>query len=349
MTGLRGTPERLDAFISAMPKVELHLHLEGTLEPEMLLRLAERNRVEVGFADVHALRAAYRFSDLRSFLDLYYRGTEVLVTEQDFFELTLTYLERADAMAIRHAEVFFDPQSHTRRGVPFGAVLEGVRAALDEGERRLGVTSRLIMCFLRDLGPEAAAATFAEAGPYLDVIDGIGLDSAEVGYPPALFQETFEAARANGLHAVAHAGEEGPPAYIEQALDLLKVERIDHGVRCLEDPRLVGRLARDRIPLTVCPLSNVRLGVVPSLEQHALRRMLAAGLCVTVNSDDPAYFGGYLTENFLAVRRALDLSFNDIRTLAADSYSAAFIDESRRRRLLAEFDEAASGYTLDHP
>jgi adenosine deaminase len=319
-----------------VPKAELHLHIEGTLEPEMMFELARRNGVALPFADAEAVRRAYVFRDLQSFLDIYYAGCRVLLKEQDFYELTRAYLTRAAADGVRHAEIFFDPQTHTDRGVAFETVVTGIRRALLEGREKLGVTSGLILCFLRDLSAEAALATLEQARPFRDWLVGVGLDSAEKDNPPVKFRAVFERARDWGLHAVAHAGEEGPPDYVRQALDVLKAERIDHGVRCEEDPDLVSRLVAEQVPLTVCPLSNVRLRVVPTLARHPLKRLLDRGLCVTVNSDDPAYFGGYVGENYRACRAALGLSDADVASLARNSFRASFVTEDERRRLLAE-------------
>jgi adenosine deaminase len=319
-----------------VPKAELHLHIEGTLEPEMMFELARRNGVALPFADAEAVRRAYVFRDLQSFLDIYYAGCRVLLKEQDFYELTRAYLTRAAADGVRHAEIFFDPQTHTDRGVAFETVVTGIRRALLEGREKLGVTSGLILCFLRDLSAEAALATLEQARPFRDWLVGVGLDSAEKDNPPVKFRAVFERARDWGLHAVAHAGEEGPPDYVRQALDVLKAERIDHGVRCEEDADLVSRLVAEQVPLTVCPLSNVKLRVVPALARHPLKRLLDRGLCVTVNSDDPAYFGGYVGENFRACRAALGLSDADVASLARNSFRASFVTEDERRRLLAE-------------
>ncbi|MFF8383484.1 adenosine deaminase [Streptomyces kanasensis] len=328
-----------------LPKAELHLHVEGTLEPELAFALAARNGVDLPFADTDALREAYRFGDLQSFLDLYYALMAVLRTADDFTELADAYLARAAAQGVRHAEIFFDPQAHTARGVPVGTVVEGLARALERAEERHGVTTRLIMCFLRDLSAESAMETLESVRPYLRHITGVGLDSAEVGHPPAKFREVYEAAGAMGLRKVAHAGEEGPPAYVREALDVLGVERVDHGLRAMEDPELVERLVRERVPLTLCPLSNVRLRAVDVLEDHPLRAMMDAGLMVTVNSDDPAYFGGYVGETFHAVREALGLTPDDLRRLARNSFEAAFLDddEALRARYLAEVD----AYTFD--
>ncbi len=321
-----------------VPKAELHLHIEGTLEPELAFELADRNGADLPFASVDELHHAYRFEDLQSFLNLYYRLTDVLRTERDFTDLAEAYLRRASADGVRHAEIFFDPQAHTARGVPFETVIEGLWAALRDSERRYGITTSLILCFLRDLSAESALETLTAAEPYLDRIVAVGLDSAEVGHPPAKFAAVYERARELGLRAVAHAGEEGPPAYIAEALDVLRVERIDHGIRVLEDPVLVERLVRERIPLTVCPFSNVRLRVVDQLTDHPLRRMLDLGLLATVNSDDPAYFGGYVDENLEGVRKALGLGDDHLRLLARNSFEAAFIDAPTRARYLAEVE-----------
>lgn len=323
-----------------LPKAELHLHIEGTLEPELAFRLAERNNVRLPYADTEELRKAYEFEDLQSFLDLYYELMAVLRTEQDFADLADAYLARAAAQGVRHAEIFFDPQAHIARGVPMSTVVDGLWRALGNSVDHHGVSTRLIMCFLRDKSADSALETLEAARPHLDRITGVGLDSAEVGHPPAKFREVYEAAAGLGLRRVAHAGEEGPPAYITEALDLLGVERIDHGLRCLEDPALVERLARDRIPLTVCPLSNVRLRAVDVLTEHPLRAMIDAGLLCTVNSDDPAYFGGYVADNYHAVRDALGLSKEQMRELARNSFLASFLedDEESRARYLAEVD-----------
>ncbi|WP_329486463.1 adenosine deaminase [Kitasatospora sp. NBC_01246] len=320
----------------SLPKAELHLHIEGTLEPELAFALAARNGVTLPYADTEELRRAYSFSDLQSFLDLYYALMTVLRTEADFADLADAYLARAAGQGVRHAEIFFDPQAHTARGVPLDVVVEGLGRALDRSEERYGVSTRLIMCFLRDETAESALETFEAARPHFGRITGIGLDSAEVGNPPAKFREVYRRAAEAGLHRVAHAGEEGPASYVTEALDVLGVERIDHGLRCLEDPALVDRLVREQIPLTLCPLSNVRLRCVDTLADHPLPAMLAAGLLVTVNSDDPAYFGGYVDDNYRAVAGALALAPETLRLLAANSFRASFLDEDRRAALLAE-------------
>ncbi|MEU5279738.1 adenosine deaminase [Streptomyces asoensis] len=323
-----------------LPKAELHLHIEGTLEPELAFELAARNGVALPYAGTDELREAYRFEDLQSFLNLYYELMAVLRTERDFEDLANAYLARAAAQGVRHAEIFFDPQAHLARGVELGTVVEGLWRALGDSEAAHGVSTRLIMCFLRDESAASARETLEAARPYLDRITGVGLDSAEVGHPPAKFREVYEAAAALGLRRVAHAGEEGPPEYITEALDLLGVERVDHGLRCMEDPRLVERLVRERIPLTLCPLSNVRLRTVDVLAAHPLPAMLDAGLLCTVNSDDPAYFGGYAGDNFDAVATALGLDEERLRELARNSFVASFLedDEDLRAKYLAEVD-----------
>jgi len=326
------------SFARDLPKAELHLHIEGTLEPELMFELAGRNRVRLPYGSVDELRRAYIFSDLQSFLDLYYAGCQVLLKEQDFYELTSAYLSRAAGQGIRHAEIFFDPQTHTDRGVPFETVIGGMHRALEDGRDRLQITSGLIPCFLRHLSAESAMQTLEEALPYRDWILGVGLDSSEVGHPPSKFRTVFDRAREAGLHTVAHAGEEGPPAYIWEALDLLNAQRIDHGVRCAEDPRLLGRLVEDQTPLTVCPLSNVKLRVFPTLRQHNLKQLLDRGLLVTVNSDDPAYFGGYVGDNFQATATALGLDRDQLLTLARNSFTASFLPDEQKRTYLAAVD-----------
>ncbi|MFJ2603872.1 adenosine deaminase [Streptomyces sp. NPDC087425] len=323
-----------------LPKAELHLHIEGTLEPELAFELAARNGVTLPYPDTEQLREAYAFDDLQSFLNLYYELMAVLITEQDFEALADAYLTRAAAQGVRHAEIFFDPQAHLARGVSMETVVEGLWRALSRSEETHGVSTRLILCFLRDQSARSALETLAAAKPYLDRITGVGLDSAEVGHPPAKFREVYEQAAALGLRRVAHAGEEGPPEYITEALDVLGVERVDHGLRCVEDPALVARLIRDRTPLTLCPLSNVRLRTVDTLADHPLPAMLEAGLMCTVNSDDPAYFGGYAGDNFDAVRTALGLTDDRLRELARNSFLASFLEdeEERRASYLAEVE-----------
>jgi adenosine deaminase len=317
-----------DAFLLALPKAELHLHIEGTLEPEMMVALAKRNRVTIPFASVEDVRAAYSFSDLQSFLDIYYAGAEVLRTEEDFHDLALAYFDRAAADGVVHAEIFFDPQTHTRRGIPFDVVARGLFAAVDVAKAKHGMTVELIMSYLRHLDEDDAFATLAEAEPWLDRFVGVGLDSSEVGHPPSKFARVFAASRERGLKLCAHAGEEGPPAYVFEALDVLHVDRIDHGNLSLEDPALVARLAREAMTLTVCPLSNVALRNVASLDVHPIDRMLDLGLRATIHSDDPAYFGGYIGENFRATATARKLTREQVITLARNSFLGSFIDNA---------------------
>jgi len=321
-----------------MPKAELHMHIEGSLEPELIFALAERNQVALKYASVEELRRAYAFTDLQSFLDIYYAGASVLLKEQDFYDMTRAYLLRAKADNVRHAEIFFDPQTHTDRGVAFSTVIDGIHRALRDAQREWGMSSALIMCFLRHLSEEDAFKTLEQALPHRDKFIGVGLDSSERGHPPEKFARVFARCRELGLRLVAHAGEEGPPDYIRTALDTLKVERIDHGVRCLEDEALTQRLARDKVPLTVCPLSNVKLRVFDRAHDHNLVRLLDAGLTVTINSDDPAYFGGYVNDNFLAMFDALPLRKEHAHRLARDSFSASFLDTSAKQRFVEEVD-----------
>jgi len=333
-------------FARKLPKAELHLHIEGTLEPELMFELARRNGIRLPYASVDDVRRAYVFSDLQSFLDIYYAGCQVLLKEQDFYDLTSAYLARAAAQGVRHAEIFFDPQTHTDRGVPFETVVTGIHRALEDGRDRLNITSGLILCFLRHLSAEAATRTLAEATPYREWILGVGLDSSELGHPPAKFKNVYDRARESGFLAVAHAGEEGPPEYVWEALDVLRAQRIDHGVRSIEDDRLVGRLVEEQIPLTVCPLSNVKLRVFPNLESHNLRQLLDRGLLVTVNSDDPAYFGGYVADNLQATAAALGLSREQQLLLARNSFLASFLPDAAKRAYLAELDRFAAQASL---
>lgn len=326
----------LTAFVRGLPKAELHLHIEGTLEPEMLFELAGRNGVELPFEDEAAVRAAYSFTDLQSFLDIYYQGAAVLQTTQDFYDLMAAYLRRAHADGVRRAEMFFDPQTHTDRGVGFEVFMEGFTSAMADAAASSGISSGLIMCFLRHLPGEAACETFRAAEGWLDDIIGVGLDSSEIDHPPEDFTEAYAMARAAGLRPVAHAGEEGPPAFITGALDALGAQRIDHGVRCEEDPDLVARLVAAQTPLTVCPLSNLALCVVDDLADHNLRRLLDAGLKVTINSDDPAYFGGYVADNYLAVAQALDLSRAELARCARNSLEASFASEAQKQAWVSE-------------
>ena len=333
-------------FARGLPKAELHLHIEGTLEPELMFELARRNGVPLPYASVDDVRRAYIFSDLQSFLDIYYAGCRVLLKEQDFYDLTWAYLTRAVSQGVRHAEIFFDAQTHTDRGVPFESVVTGIRRALHDGEARFRITSGLIMCFLRHLSADAATRTLHEALPFKKWILAVGLDSSEVGHPPAKFEDVYNRAREAGFLAVAHAGEEGPPAYVWEALDILKARRIDHGVRCVEDDRLVGRLVEEQIPLTVCPLSNVKLRVFPNLRAHNLKQLLDRGLLVTVNSDDPAYFGGYVADNFRDTAAALGLGREQLLTLARNSFVASFVSEEQRRAYLGDVERFAAQPSL---
>ena len=325
-----------DELLRQIPKAELHIHIEGSLEPEMMFEIAARNGVRLRYGSVEEVREAYDFADLQSFLDLYYEGTRVLLHERDFYDLTFAYLKKASSQGVRHAEIFFDPQAHTGRGVAFGIVITGIRRALEDGQKRFGMSSHLIMCFLRHLSADEAIETLRRALPYKDWIVGVGLDSSEVGHPPEGFRAVFEEATRHAFHRVAHAGEEGPPEYIRQALDELGAERIDHGVRCVEDPGLVRRLREEQVPLTVCPLSNVRLRVFPSVEEHPVKRMLDEGLRVTVNSDDPAYFGGYVADNYSAVRDGLGFAREEFRAVAENSFRASFLEEGEKSKRLAE-------------
>jgi adenosine deaminase len=326
--------DQLRILLQRMPKAELHIHIEGSLEPELIFELAQRNGVKLAYESVDSLRKAYAFDNLQSFLDIYYAGASVLLKEQDFYDMTMAYLHRAAQDNVRHAEIFFDPQTHTARGVPFQTVVDGIWRACQDGP----ISATLIMCFLRHLSEDDALATLEEALPYRDKIIGVGLDSSEVGHPPEKFTRVFERCRQLGLHLVAHAGEEGPPAYIETALDLLNVERIDHGVRCLEDALLTARLVREQIALTVCPLSNIKLRVFGDMGEHNLLALLDAGLAATVNSDDPAYFGGYMNANFIAAFDALPLTAAHAHQLARNSFTASFLEPEAKRAFIDELD-----------
>ncbi len=328
----------LDSFLRGLPKAELHIHIEGSLEPELIFALAQRNGVALDYADVDSLRAAYAFTDLQSFLDIYYAGASVLLKAEDFHDMAYAYFQRARADNVIHAELFFDPQTHTERGVPFSAVMEGLKSAQVKARAELGIDSELIMCFLRHLDEDAAFETLEQAKPYLDDIIGVGLDSSEVGNPPEKFERVYAAARELGLRSVAHAGEEGPPSYIHGALDALRVERIDHGVQCLQDPALVQRLVREQIPLTVCPLSNIKLCVFKQMADHNLRELLDAGLAATINSDDPAYFGGYMNQNFIETFAALELTREHAKTLAINSFRGSFISDQRKADYVAQVE-----------
>jgi adenosine deaminase len=338
----------LHDFIRGLPKAELHLHIEGSLEPEMMFALAQKNGVALPYANVEAVRAAYQFSDLQSFLDLYYAGAAVLQTEQDFYDLTSAYIARALADNVRHTELFFDPQTHTARGIAIDTVFSGIARALRDAKSERGFSGHMILCFLRHLSEDDAMATLEAALPlrdaYADVWTGVGLDSSEVGNPPEKFAHVFTIAQAMGLHVVAHAGEEGPPAYIHSAIDVLQVERIDHGVRAEEDAALMQQLAASRMPLTVCPLSNLKLCVVKDLRDHNLARMLRAGLCVTINSDDPSYFGGYMNDNFIATADALALSQEELVQIARNGFEAAFVSDAQKQLWYAELDAYCAGF-----
>lgn len=325
------SPERLPELLRLMPKAELHIHIEGSLEPELIFALARRNGIKLPYASVDDLRRAYAFTNLQSFLDIYYAGASVLITEQDFYDMTRAYLERAARDNVIHTEIFFDPQTHTARGVRMETVIKGLHRACADAQAELGISAALILCFLRHLSEEEAFETLEQALPWRDLVIGVGLDSGEVGNPPEKFARVFARCRELGLHLVAHAGEEGPPQYIWTALDLLKVERIDHGVQSAKDPSLMQRLAKDRIALTVCPLSNLKLCVFPDLAQHNLRQLLDAGLAATVNSDDPAYFGGYINDNFTQTFAALGLDAQHAWTLARNSFEASFADATAKR------------------
>jgi adenosine deaminase len=338
--------ENVRELIRRLPKAELHLHIEGSLEPEMAMHMARRNKVDLPYTSADELAQRYDFSDLQSFLDLYYQATAVLLTEEDFFDLTWAYMQQCQTERIVHAEIFFDPQSHTSRGVPFKVVLKGIQGALAQAEAELGITTRLIMCFLRHLPAEDALDTWKMAEPYLEHIHGVGLDSSERDFPPRLFTGVFSIARAAGLKTVAHAGEEGPPAYIREALELLQVSRIDHGVRITEDPDLAAEVAARQVPLTVCPLSNVRLCVYESMKDHPILDMLDQGLLVTVNSDDPAYFGGYVNNNYLAVTEALTPGREQLVQLAKNSFTASFLDQRARAGWIEQVDEIAGTFAV---
>lgn len=331
----------MDTFIEGLPKVELHLHIEGSLEPELMFALAQRNKIKIPFNSVEEVREAYNFSNLQDFLDIYYQGMNVLQTEQDFYDLTWAYLERVAKQNVMHVEIFFDPQGHTERGVKFETVLDGITRALDDGRMKLGVSSFLIMCFLRHLSEDAAFETLHQALPYKHRILGVGLDSSEKGHPPSKFKDVFAEAKKEGFLIMAHAGEEGPPEYVWEALDVIKVDRIDHGNRSLEDGKLVDRLVQQGMALTVCPLSNLKLCVVKDIAQHPLKKMLDLGLKATINSDDPAYFGGYMNENFKAVTNALGLSKNDLLTITRNSINASFLDKPGKEKLLEKVESYA--------
>lgn len=334
----------LNALIAALPKAELHLHLEGSLEPEQLMAFAARNAVDIPFQTLDEVKAAYNFSNLQDFLDIYYQGMSVLQTEADFHDLTDAYLQRCQADNVRHVEVFFDPQGHTDRGLPFSTPIDGILSALEAAAEKYGITYKLIMCFLRHLSEQEAFETLAQAEPYLDRIHGIGLDSSELGHPPSKFERVFAAARNQGLKLVAHAGEEGPPEYVYEALDLLKIDRIDHGNRLLEDEKLIARVRDAELTLTVCPLSNLSLCVVDNLEDHPIKRMLDLGLKATINSDDPAYFGGYVNQNYVDTAAAIGLSQEDIIALARNSFTGSFLSAAEQAKHLDEIDQVVARF-----
>jgi adenosine deaminase len=334
----------MEAFIHGIPKAELHIHIEGALEPELMLELAAKNGIDLPFASVGDVRRAYDFKDLQSFLNIYYQGAQVLLAEDDFYRLTWSYLQKAAEQNVRHAEIFFDPQTHTARGLKFETVVQGIHRAMADAGRQLNLSSKLIMCILRHLSVTEALVTLEEARNFKDLITGVGLDSSELGFPPEKFVPVFDRARQWGFKTVAHAGEEGPPEYIWQTLKLLRVDRIDHGVRCLEDAGLVDYLVEKQVPLTVCPLSNVKLKVFDDMKQHNLKQMIDLGLGVTVNSDDPAYFGGYIEENFLALHQAQGLTPEDIYKLARNAFNASFLDQAQKKKYLNELDAFVSKF-----
>lgn len=325
-------------LIKKIPKAELHLHIEGSFEPELMFEIATRNNIKTKFKNVEEIKAAYNFHNLQSFLDIYYQGAQVLQTEQDFFDLTYAYLKKCHEDHVVHTEIFFDPQTHTSRGISFDIVINGIKKALQIAESKLGITSRIIMCFLRHLDQEDAFKTLKQALPYKKDIIAVGLDSSELGHPPIKFKEVFDLARQEGFLTVAHAGEEGPCEYIWQALDLLKVSRIDHGVRSIEDKKLLERLIQEKMPLTVCPLSNIKLCVFEKMQQHNLKKLLSMGVKVTINSDDPAYFGGYMNQNFISAALALDLSAEEIKILAKNSFEASFLNETDKKKWIAKIN-----------
>ncbi len=329
---------QIEDFIAGLPKAELHLHIEGTFEPELMLTIAKRNQVKTKYASVEALKKAYQFNQLQDFLDIYYEGAAALITEQDFYDLTWAYLEKVNAQNVVHVEIFFDPQTHTERGIPFNTVIQGINTALKKAEHTFGITSKIIMCFLRHLDEASAMQTLESALAYKDSIIGVGLDSSELGHPPSKFKTVFERALKEGFRTVAHAGEEGPASYIHEALNALKVSRIDHGNRCLEDPELVKHLVQLKMPLTICPLSNIYLKVVKDMRDHPIQLMLNKGLMVTVNSDDPAYFGGYMNENYIAITKALNLSKAELYQLAKNAFASSLLDEKTKSDWIDKVD-----------
>ena len=326
-------------FIEKLPKTELHLHLEGSFEPELMVAIAQRNKLKINYAGVEELKAAYNFNNLQEFLDIYYQGANVLITQQDFYDLTWAYLTKVHSQNVVHVEVFFDPQTHTDRGVPFDTVIQGIKKALDDGKKQLGISYKLIMSFLRHLDEASAFKTLEECLPYKDWISGVGLDSSELGNPPSKFKRVFEAAQKEGFKTVAHAGEEGPASYIWEALDLLKVCRIDHGNRCLDDEQLVKRLVKEQMPLTLCPLSNLELKVINKLEDHSLIEMMEKGLLATIHSDDPAYFGGYMNENFFGIAEALNMNKRQIADLAINGFKASWLSHDEKEKWINKIED----------
>lgn len=334
----------INNFIKGLPKAELHLHIEGTFEPELMFKIARRNNIKIKYNSVKEIKAAYNFKNLQDFLNIYYQGTSVLKKEQDFYDMTWAYLKKARAQNVLHSEIFFDPQTHTKRGIAFKTVITGIHNALEDGRKKLGVSAELIMSFLRDVDPVSAMKTLKEAISYKNWIVGVGLDSAEENNPPSRFRDVFNLARKNGFLTVAHAGEEGPAEYIRQALEILKVSRVDHCIHCLDDKKLTEKLVKRKIPLTVCPLSNVRLKVVSGIKHHPLKKMLKMGLVVTINSDDPAYFGGYINENYIAAAKALHLTKKDLEKIAKNSFLASFLGKKEKKELIQKIDEYARGF-----
>ena len=334
----------LKNFIHNLPKIELHVHIEGTLEPELMFNLAHRNHIQLPYESVQEIHDAYQFSDLQSFLNIYYQGANVLNIEQDFYDLMWAYLKKSNEQNVRHAEIFFDPQTHTQRGIPFEVFMNGLISAKEDAQQKLGISSELIMCFLRHLSPEDAEKTLELAQPYKEKILGVGLDSSELGRPPSLFKDVFDRAHKEGYIPVAHAGEEGPAEYVWEAINLLKVKRIDHGVRSLDDPKLIEYLVKNQIPLTVCPLSNIKLCVFDEMSNHNIKQLLDLGVCVTINSDDPAYFGGYMNENFYATQKGLNLSKKDLYKIGSNTIRASFLENMRKDELQSELD----AYLMTH-
>lgn len=329
----------LTEFISNIPKCELHLHIEGTLEPELMFEFAGRNNVPIHYKSIEEVRKAYHYNDLQGFLDIYYESAKVIINEIDFYDLTFAYLYKARKENVLHTEIFFDPQTHTQRGIRFSTVINGIYKAMLDAEKKLGITSKLIMCFLRDLDEQSALETLQQAEPFRDLITAVGLDSAEVGNPPAKFSNVFKEARSKGFLTVAHAGEEGPAEYIHGALDILNVDRIDHGNRSIDDKDLIEKLSKNKIPLTMCPLSNLKLSVIDDLKKHPLKELMKKGIIVTINSDDPAYFGGYINENYIALAEALSLTKDEIAQLAKNSFNASFLSDEEKKSYLNKIDE----------